>query len=936
MASLFTAEGLRSTKRERVEACRRAREKELEELSTSRVVELPVDEEETADSAPSSYTGNSNKEELCLQYVDNFREEFTRLYPGRPQQHLYLSAPNEYGVEKFVCTTLRPTRIPYESLYNVKDCVDFICHHLHYEPLEDPTRPPACLPSPTAVLEWAVGDSFDFAVLLCSLLLGAGYDAYVCYGTAPENITMCDQTSEPCPAAYMQLTGAQGFAASSSTKKTKRGTADRGDQEEKEGGLLRRGEREEKQGEEQEEEHAKKDGEEQHGGPSVRAPYCIAPRGPPESRYLAELAAAAVSEEAFVKNKSGREWKWDSEEEEKGDDDVEDGHVHEEKVERDGMDPLRGRRMHAWVQVLGGKRQLEGVLSIDPVSGRIYTSRESPFLSVQAAFNASNFWVNMQGEDRAAASLHYDFSDAALWEYVIISTDEGRGDELPLEGSEEDTATSTIRGAGGGPSEILDLPPSWVSKLRLPQSRVSIRYPPDGLRTIYFRRSKLELLAANLHAEGLTVRLTLYRDLKRTVVQEVREVFENRQDRLARRIRCPRRRLMKEYFLPGRPAALKHSYDCLGMLREQSFYVEARLDGLKCRSEEIGKKIVEHYEGRPDHLIYRSINVMSQEQAAASGIPQLYMLPTKDAEEPEVAIYKMSEKYARDATRPANQDPSKRTFYVQEGRIRTLFHYAPGAVTCLCINHRKESRGGSVDARGSLRADGSLSLEGGSGGSLGVGEGELAPPCTPTETLQEAIAAEKECFTQSRHLHLEMIDMDAARLGEERASQIALPIFELARRTGRQVGSVSDPSAGDNPDGSATGEGAQLDYLTPFLQHVPDPRSMTQEEAQKARDSCLKALKERLLERANIINTRLNDENTALAKRQAAFQRSQRDNDAAAEEEFERFCSESMFRIQILEQRLIQHEETALQKYADIDARLSKDPRLAVLRERGG
>lgn len=35
------------------------------------------------------------------------------------------------------------------------------------------------------VLEWTVGDSFDFSMVLCSLLLGAGYDAYVVHGTAP-------------------------------------------------------------------------------------------------------------------------------------------------------------------------------------------------------------------------------------------------------------------------------------------------------------------------------------------------------------------------------------------------------------------------------------------------------------------------------------------------------------------------------------------------------------------------------------------------------------------------------------------------------------------------------------------------------------------------------------------------------------------------------
>eukprot|EP00640_Fibrocapsa_japonica_P007581 CAMPEP_0113937326 /NCGR_PEP_ID=MMETSP1339-20121228/3971_1 /TAXON_ID=94617 /ORGANISM="Fibrocapsa japonica" /LENGTH=145 /DNA_ID=CAMNT_0000940045 /DNA_START=54 /DNA_END=491 /DNA_ORIENTATION=- /assembly_acc=CAM_ASM_000762 len=124
-----------------------------------------------------------------------------------------------------------------------------------------------------------------------------------------------------------------------------------------------------------------------------------------------------------------------------------------------------------------------------------------------------------------------------------------------------------------------------------------------------------------------------------------------------------------------------------------------------------------------------------------------------------------------------------------------------------------------------------------------------------------------------------------------------------------------------------------VDYLTPFLQSVPDPRHLTREEAQKARDSCLKALKDRLLERANIIQNRLAEENAKLAKEQATFQRNQRDTDQRAEEEFQKICSEAMFRIQILERRLVQHEEQALAKYAEMDSKLSVDPRLSVLKE---
>ena len=49
------------------------------------------------------------------------------------------------------------------------------------------------------MLNWQDGDCFDFAVTLCSLLVGVGYDAYVVYGTAPKEITTKDESLMECP-----------------------------------------------------------------------------------------------------------------------------------------------------------------------------------------------------------------------------------------------------------------------------------------------------------------------------------------------------------------------------------------------------------------------------------------------------------------------------------------------------------------------------------------------------------------------------------------------------------------------------------------------------------------------------------------------------------------------------------------------------------------
>ncbi len=83
----------------------------------------------------------------------------------------------------------------------------------------------------------------------------------------------------------------------------------------------------------------------------------------------------------------------------------------------------------------------------------------------------------------------------------------------------------------------------------------------------------------------------------------------------------------------------------------------------------------------------------------------------------------------------------------------------------------------------------------------------------------------------------------------------------------------------------------------------------------------------RLLERANIIQTRLNEETAALSKAQANFQRTQQNSDEDVEE-FQRYCSEALFRIQILENRLRAHEKGAIKKYTELDEKLSNDPRL--------
>lgn len=58
---------------------------------------------------------------------------------------------------------------------------------------------PKRLISPPSVLKRQKGNCFEYSTLLCSLLVGAGYDAYVVSGYATHETCLADESREICP-----------------------------------------------------------------------------------------------------------------------------------------------------------------------------------------------------------------------------------------------------------------------------------------------------------------------------------------------------------------------------------------------------------------------------------------------------------------------------------------------------------------------------------------------------------------------------------------------------------------------------------------------------------------------------------------------------------------------------------------------------------------
>lgn len=94
---------------------------------------------------------------------------------------------------------------------------------------------------------------------------------------------------------------------------------------------------------------------------------------------------------------------------------------------------------------------------------------------------------------------------------------------------------------------------------------------------------------------------------------------------------------------------------------------------------------------------------------------------------------------------------------------------------------------------------------------------------------------------------------------------------------------------------------------------------------------CKNDFRKRLLDRAQIIQKRLEEEQENLKKKRSQMQRRGGSSEQGDERQFEQYQSNAMFRIQILEQRLARHEMQAIKKFVDLEKQLAEDPRLSAM-----
>jgi len=803
---------------------------------------------------PQSYKENNVKEKEILQIAENFRRQYIHLY--RDRKPIFVTPANECGVEKLVCMTLRPTLLPFIELHTWDGAADFVADYLNYEALDPPTELPNMLASPMTIIRRQKGNSFDYATLLCSLLLGAGYDAYVVSGYASRELCNMDQTREVCP--------------------------------------LLKGEGEVEKKEEK----------------SLSRKYAVKPPKDLQSKF----------------ERRQKQKKIDAEKEKEAE-------LKKEKLiklaalEKPPPDPLHGLRVHSWVVVLAGKREVPETFFVDPLTGLAHTINDERFHGIESIWNHQNYWVNMQDCSSGCKELMWDLLDCTGWEYMFNTTDrqlmlasfQEADDEMPEEGSgfrdgDEDTISRAERQTLQDDDLIVDMPPSWTENILITPKDFDNRCPA-GKKVKLYKKAKLEKFASYLMKDGLVSRLSVYGDNELQTLIETKEFYKHRADKLKERIVNNETGYCTENYYPGRPSALReHVYklnsSSTDSYRVMTFYHKARVDGL-ARREEKQLEMTESFSDRPDHLFYRHTLFNTKKSFAPAAAPGMGAK----------GISRIVERFHRNPDIGANDDVAEIVYNAIEDKISMTYHTEEDRISASVREFQKPP---GLEEKGVVTFTPDLHRT-----------FQVDPTVRPKRNLElyemlvDLLKKEEASKHAIRQAEIETKELLEERMKEELVSELEVSVYDTERN--EKYRTLRRELERKAVEEELRRHEMELDYLAPFLAQLGDPPTLTKMQAVKLKSDCLADLKQRLIDKANLIQSRFERETSELQRKQQWYQQNQVSMLKEDEDEYLSYCAEAMFRIHILELRLNRHREMAPHTYEALEKKLRNDPRLIDL-----
>merc|ERR1712087_609378 len=328
------------------------------------------------------------------------------------------------------------------------------------------------------------------------------------------------------------------------------------------------------------------------------------------------------------------------------------------------------------------------------------------------------------------------------------------------------------------------------------------------------------------------------------------------------------------------------------------------------------------FEDRDDRLIYHSVT-LDPNQVNSTRTTQKKNTWTVESWG-EVPIKKMTQKYGRDPSVPAEEDIHKLCYFVHAGKIRVDYHREPGKLTYRSITYTYEDN--------TLKAPKSM-------------------PQPNFQEVQKLMNYEKNCMDILTDSHQKVaVELNQRRkeentirgsrsvqagkkrdltFGSSREDVLEPSVYDLARESAR-VDALREGQEEDKIEEAASKVDILAPYLVDFVNKNTNTVQLDSLQAELVAKKCTQDFRKRLTDRAEIIQRRLEEEQEHLKKRRAQMQR-RGDNVEKDEREFEKYQSQAMFRTQILEQRLARHEMQAIEKFQDLERMLQDDPRLAAM-----
>ncbi|XP_022914015.1 dynein regulatory complex subunit 7 [Onthophagus taurus] len=773
---------------------------------------------------PESYLKNSEKEKLLLYYAESFRRQFHNVYPLR--KPLLLSAENECGMQKMVCTTITPTMLPYNETDDWEKCSSFVGDHLIYEALEAPTLIPPRLFSPHTVFLRKSGSSFDIATALCSLLIGLNYDAYVVSGYAKRDVTLkiTMRVDSPYPEIVEKVE--EVVEEVTDTK------------------------------------------------------YVLKPPRDLRSKFLLMMEQREI-------DKANEEKRLIEEEKQR----------QIEEQEQPPYDELHGFRVHAWVLIQPGKREIEEPFFIEPSTGIRHETNSPLYCGIESVWNNENYWINMQDCSTGTEEMSFDLTIVKNWEHLLVAEPHyTRVSQFSADMEDEEVQIQTLY-----QEKHLDMPAPWGSKINIPHEVIQTRYP-GGKRTMWYKRVIVDEFAPYIMFDGTVQRVSRYHDLECSPSQlyVMEERFYNRHDKMLRRLNYPSTAGRDVYFLKGREDAIKrHIYNNIDNKLESprviEYYSENRFDSMS-KIELDPLFMIEHYEGREDKLTYRHVVY------AKRGQP-----PVGFIEGPRRIITFITEKFDRDSTKEASDDIACREFDILAKEIRLKYHYGEGKVTASTRIFIKPPMAEMADR---LTFDPALT----SGYQAEIG----APPprqLTLFKLLQQQINAETEALRQVRETEDLISEWLKLRAYERAVPKLDVSLFNREQNVEYRKGMLERELKKKESREKEVEE--EIDFLGMYLvkAHAPKGKILNRNKAFQIEQQCLNDFKKLMVDRAMDIQHQFERTSNTLQQKQQWYSDNLDNVSLLEEETYFKEMNDLRFWQHTLQIRLVRLRDLSGQRY---------------------